>query len=116
DQPAKGVPSLAGKLDTPELRQAVLDRLNRDIDYGERLGAPQREDIQNARRIISESGLVGLRAALKAGKIALPAIAAVLGTDLMSQLMGGGEAKAAEQPKPTIRDHIVGALKKQGVE
>ena len=122
DQPAKGVPSLAGKLDTPELRQTVLDRLNRDEEYGQRLGAPQRQDIQNARRIMSDphptnGGLAGLRKALKEGKIPLPVwLGGLIGTGAAAAMLGkSGQAEAAE-PKPTIRDHILGALKKQGAE
>lgn len=67
-------PATAGKLDSPELRQAALDRLKRDEEYSAKLGIDIREDVQNARRIISTEGLEGLRAALKRGEV-LPSIA-----------------------------------------
>jgi hypothetical protein len=90
------IPAIGGKLDTMELRQAALQRLLRDEDYAARTGDPIRQDIQNARRIIAESGLTGLRAALKAGKIPLPAVAGLLGAGGALALGGGGEAQAAE--------------------
>jgi hypothetical protein len=62
----------------PEVRAAVLSRVDRDIDHAAALGLPIRESLQNARRIFAESGFEGLRAALKAGVVALPAAALIL--------------------------------------
>jgi hypothetical protein len=92
----RDIPAMAGKLDTMELRQAALQRLLRDEDYARRTGDPIRADIQNARRIVAESGLTGLRQALKEGKIPLPAVAGLLGAGGALALGGGGEAQAAE--------------------
>ena len=61
------------KLDaSPELRQAALDRFNRDLEKSAQGGGIAREDIQRARMLIATTGFRGLFAALDAG-VALPA-------------------------------------------
>jgi hypothetical protein len=55
-----------------------MARLQRDEAWASKWGAP-REDIQNARRILSQGpgGIDRLEAALKKGSIALPVVAAI---------------------------------------
>ena len=51
-----------------------------------RTGNPLRGDVQNARRIIENEGLTGLRRALVSGKVALPALFGLgLGLDAFSR-------------------------------
>jgi hypothetical protein len=65
------------KLDaSPEMRQAALDRFERDEDYYAKTGDPMRHDLQNARRIFTNQGFKGLFHALDSGKVALPGLAA----------------------------------------
>lgn len=75
------IPDLLDTLDAdPRLRQAALDRFERDAEYAERIGAATRDDIQRARKIVSERGLKGLFDAARQG-VALPVLAiGVLGT------------------------------------
>ncbi|HEY2111208.1 MAG TPA: hypothetical protein VGH25_05700, partial [Dongiaceae bacterium] len=97
------IPAIAGKLDSPELRQQAQALLQRDEDYATRTGDPIRADIQNARRVLSESGLEGLRAALKAGKIPLPAVAGLGLTGLLgAEFASGGQAQAAQAGERTM--------------
>ncbi|HEX4571916.1 MAG TPA: hypothetical protein VH184_15895, partial [Dongiaceae bacterium] len=96
DNPA--IPDIAGKLDTPELRQQALTLLERDEAYAAKTGDPIRQDIQNARRIVGtegpEGGLDGLRKALAEGRIALPAVAGLVGLGAAAM---PGRAQAAER-------------------
>ncbi len=72
---APDAPDVLARLDAdPALRDMVKARMERDADMLIEKGWALRNDIQNARRIFSESGLEGLRQALKDGAI-LPAIA-----------------------------------------
>jgi hypothetical protein len=73
---------------TPEIRDAMnrnpyiaeraLAKLERDEDWASKWGAP-RQDIQNARAILGQGpgGIDRLEAALKAGTISLPVLAAI---------------------------------------
>jgi hypothetical protein len=85
-------PNYIQKLDaSPEVRQQVLGQLQRDAEYAARTNSPLRQDLQNARQIISTEGFAGLFKALDAGKIALPALAG-----LMTMLPG----LTRQQPQP----------------
>lgn len=70
---SKDAPALMARLDGDlALRTKVMERLNRDAEYGARTGQPVRADVQRARRIIARDGFAGLFRALRAG-VALPA-------------------------------------------
>jgi hypothetical protein len=67
-------PSVLQKLDAdPKVRAAVLGRFEADAEAA-KAGAKVRPDLQNARKIFAEGGFTGLRAALNAGKVALPSV------------------------------------------
>jgi hypothetical protein len=85
-------PKLMAKFDaSPELKQAALARLDRDAELAAKTGQPVREDIQNARRILSKENFSALFKALDEGKIALPVgLAAYLGSQAQG-LRGQGE-------------------------
>jgi hypothetical protein len=69
----KDAPALIGKLDAdPQIRQAVLARMQGDAEIAAQTGQPIRADLQRARQIIVEDGFAGLFAALRRG-VALPA-------------------------------------------
>ena len=73
----KDAPALIGKLDAdPQIRQAVLARMQGDAEIAAQTGQPIRADLQRARQIIVEDGFAGLFAALRRG-VALPAAAFV---------------------------------------
>lgn len=78
------VPNALKRLDTQEIRNAALARLERDAEYASRTGQPVREDVQLARKIISQSGLPGLFDALAKGA-PLPAIAPFLLQDALNE-------------------------------
>jgi hypothetical protein len=79
-------PNYIAKLDaSPEIRTHVLGLMQRDAEWAARTGSPVRQDLQNARDIISKEGFAGLFKALDAGKIALPS--AMIGTYLGSHLL-----------------------------
>jgi len=68
-------PEVVRRLDAdPAVRAAALARLERDAEVAARTGQPLRQDVQNARRIVAESGFSGLLAALQRGEL-LPAVA-----------------------------------------
>lgn len=74
-------PRIMQSLDaSPMIREAAKARLERDIEWAARTGSPLREDLQLARRIISQEGFSGLARALKEGRLlpaaVLPALAA----------------------------------------
>lgn len=65
-------PAVLARLDQdPKVRQRVLEKMRVDAESG----APVNEAVQNAREIYARGGLVGLRKALKDGRVALPAVA-----------------------------------------
>lgn len=67
-------PVLLDKLDAdPRIRQAALDRFERDAAFAGELGVA-RDDIQRARRLIGEGGFKALFEALRRGEV-LPALA-----------------------------------------
>lgn len=66
-------PAQEAALSKPEVRQAVLARMDRDIEIAKQRGGSLREDLQNARRIFGTGGIQGLKDAL--GKGLLPAVA-----------------------------------------
>jgi hypothetical protein len=72
----------------PYIADRALAKLERDDAWAAKWGAP-REDIQNARRILSEGpgGIDRLEAALKKGAISLPVFGAILagGTAVLKQ-------------------------------
>lgn len=71
-------PEIFKRLDaSPALREKAMRNLERDEAFAAEHNLPIRQDIQNARRIIAESSLSGLKAALQAGKVALPALAGI---------------------------------------
>jgi hypothetical protein len=74
----------------PDIAMAALARLERDQDWAAKWGAP-REDIQNARRIMSQGP--GWRQRLQEGVMRreiLPATAiAIMGSSMAMQQMGG---------------------------
>ena len=79
-------PNYIAKLDaSPEIKTHVLGLMQRDAEWAARTGSPVRQDLQNARDIISKEGFAGLFRALDAGKIALPS--AMIGTYLGSHLL-----------------------------
>ena len=67
-------PALREKLE-PELRRKAQMNMERDAEVAARTGMPLRDDVQEARRILAEEGLNGLRAAMLKGAL-LPAVAA----------------------------------------
>jgi hypothetical protein len=79
-------PQMIAKVDaSDQVRSMVRGMYERDAQLG-REGKTVRQDVQNARKIIIDSGLAGLKAALAAGKVALPTIAAVFaGVPLLQQ-------------------------------
>lgn len=60
---------------SPEFKRKVLAKLDQDAAYAEKLGLPVREDIMNARRILSTGNLKALRKALDKGEF-LPSVLA----------------------------------------
>ena len=81
----KDAPDLIARLDSsPEIRRAVLGRLQRDAELAAQTGQPIRADLQRARQIVAESGFSGLFAALKSGA-ALPAAAFAPLVQLLAQ-------------------------------
>lgn len=82
-------PSIEAKLDTPEVRQRILDKVDRDQALSQRTGDPVRADVQRARNILATEGIAGLRRALERGE-ALPAIvvSALAGAAGLSALAG----------------------------
>ena len=89
----KDAPEIIARLDrSPELRRAVLGRLQRDAEIAAQTGQPIRADLQRARQIIAESGFSGLFAALKSGA-ALPAAAFA---PLVQLLLQQGEEQPVE--------------------
>ena len=66
--------TVLNKLDaSPDVRQAAMDRFDRDAEYAAQGGGVAREDIQRARSIIAREGFSGLFKALDRG-VALPAV------------------------------------------
>ena len=56
---SKDAPAMFAKFDAdPNIRSAVLDRLNRDAEKAASTGQPVRKDIQLARDIINREGLL----------------------------------------------------------
>lgn len=69
-------PGVLARLDQdPKVRQRVLEKMRVDAESG----APVNEAVQNAREIYARGGLIGLRKALEAGTVALPAVMAAVG-------------------------------------
>lgn len=72
--------SVVAKLDANDaLRARYASGADLDAEMAAKGFGEARPDIQNARRILSESGLAGLKAALREGKVALPAVVALVG-------------------------------------
>lgn len=70
---AAHAPAIIEKLDkSPELRQKAMDLFYHSNEREAMMWGPAREDLQNARKIFSESGFAGLFKALEKGSIALP--------------------------------------------
>jgi len=66
----------------PRLRAKAAENLQRDANFSTQTGMSLREDIQNARRILADTGIEGLRDALAKGALLPAAVGAVLlGTD-----------------------------------
>ena len=57
----------------PALKDAARFNLQKDADLARTSGLPVRDDVQEARRILSEEGINGLREAIEKGVI-LPAV------------------------------------------
>jgi hypothetical protein len=92
-------PALVGNIDRdPRLRKMIKDKMDAHEAWAIANNDPIRRDIQNAKLVFSQDGpaggLAGLFAALKAGTIALPSIAAV---GLALPMLTGG-APGAPQP------------------
>ena len=78
-------------LEDPDIRKQVLSMIDRDIEYGQMLGSPPREDLQNLRQIFGLGGWDAVYAAM--GKGLLPAGAgAMLIPYLQDDKQGGGNA------------------------
>lgn len=75
----QGQEALARLDASPKLRKKLLDLFDQSMERAKIAGDPVREDLQNARRIINEGGVSSLFQALKEGKVALPAVALILG-------------------------------------
>ena len=72
--------AVIAKLDeNAALRARYASGADLDAEMAAKGFGEARPDIQNARRILSESGLAGLKAALREGKVALPAVVALVG-------------------------------------
>lgn len=82
------VPEFSSRIE-PALRRKAAANLQRDQALAAERGFQVREDIQNARRILSEGGLEALKKAVKAGAI-LPAVAAAV--------LAPGEQEPSDQP------------------
>jgi hypothetical protein len=87
-------PTMIANLDaSPAVRAHVAGLIERDLQFANETGSPQRADLTNARNIIVKEGLAGLFNALDAGKIALPSVAGVLAAlPLLRQLSGSQAA------------------------
>jgi hypothetical protein len=84
---APGAPAATRALEEGEAVGLLAGRrLDRDAEWAQRLGGA-RKDIQNARRILRDKGIRGLRKALESGKVALPVLAGVV---LGARAVGGG--------------------------
>lgn len=77
------VPAVRDKIE-PALRKKARQNMLRDAEFAESSGLSLRDDIQEARRILWEKGIDGLREALKNGAV-LPAVAAGMFVPLLSQ-------------------------------
>ena len=72
--------AVISKLDeNAALRARYASGADLDAEMAAKGFGEARPDIQNARRILSESGLAGLKAALREGKVALSAVVALVG-------------------------------------
>jgi hypothetical protein len=72
--------STIARLDaSPALRERYASGAALDAEMAQRGFGVAREDIQNARRLMAEGGVDALMAAFREGKIALPAVAGLLG-------------------------------------
>ena len=78
----ESTPAIMRQLDSPAIRQKVLDKIDRDENWAASTGMRTSAELQNLRRIFAEGGFKALRAAVDAGKIALPVAAAVLGLSI----------------------------------
>ena len=70
----EAVKGMEKTIDTPEVRQRVLGRMQQDADAAAQTGLPIREDIQRAREIFSRLGFQGLRDALGKGLLPVAAV------------------------------------------
>ena len=77
------LPEFASNIE-PALRRKAAINLERDQAASQATGFAVREDIQNARRVLVQEGIEGLRKALKSGAILPAAVAAVLAPSLLS--------------------------------
>lgn len=82
--------------DSPGVRAKAGANLERDARWSQRGFGPVREDIQNARRIIASEGLAGLKRALQEGKIALPAVAAIVGASAAQEMAATQKAPSQD--------------------
>jgi hypothetical protein len=89
------VPAIIGNIDRdPRLREMIKQKMDAHEAWAIANNDPIRRDIQNAKMVFSQpgeaGGLAGLFAALKAGKIALPAVAGVgLALPMLMHSLGG---------------------------
>jgi hypothetical protein len=67
-------PAQIRALESPEARERILARFDRDAEVAANLRTPLRRDLQNARRIFVRRGIEGLDAALKSGTLPVAAV------------------------------------------
>jgi hypothetical protein len=94
------VPAIVANIDRdPRLREMIKAKMDAHEQWAIANNDPIRRDIQNAKMVFSQpgeaGGLAGLFAALKAGKIALPAVAGVgLALPMLLHSLGGAPGSA----------------------
>jgi hypothetical protein len=80
---------------SPELRENIAARVQRDIEHIKNVGAPYRQDAENLMSTFAQGGLELVEKELKAGRLAFPVVVGIMGPALY-QMFGGGEAGQAQ--------------------